>query len=84
MTNQKELIVQVLTQLIPQTNLIAQNGNQWKLARPIPGMESFTNRGFGSREEAIDALAAYYVGNVSGLRTAGEGQGNVDTQKRAV
>lgn len=70
MTNNKEFLVGVLNQLIPQTNLITQSGSsQWKLARPVAGMESFADRNYSSKEEIIDAIATFYAGNVSGLRT---------------
>lgn len=95
--NSKEFGVHLLTQLFqPQSGLIVQQGDQWKLAAPIQGIDAIKNRSFRSPVElmqaivssnAVEPIVSYYyqqfskTSNVTGLRSDTAGQEQTATKK---
>lgn len=88
MNNIKMIVSRVLSDLVPGTGLIAQNGAQWRFSKPVPGLEAFSTRTYTSEAEAIEILSDHYArqfesSNVSGLRP-GEHVAPTGQEKKAV
>ena len=63
--NDKIFAAYVLTQILPATSLISQQGSGWKITGTLPGFTAM-NQTFDSRDLAIAALVDHYYQDYTG------------------
>ena len=76
--DQRKLTVFTLNDLLPKLGYIQPVNNQWKIVKPIPGLDQFTNRSFDSQDALVGEIVSHYEQR---FQTAGGSASVTDIRK---